>query len=41
MDRGSRPRISADYKMAPEMISGCLGPGLRTGIGRVGGPYLR
>lgn len=38
LGRGSLARISAEYEMmTPEMIGGCLGPGLRTGTGKVSG----
>lgn len=36
LGQGSTVRITADYEMlTPEMIGGCLGPGLRTGVGRL------
>lgn len=38
LGRGSHAQISADYEMmTPEMIGGCLGSGLRTGVGWVSG----
>ncbi|MEV6561854.1 hypothetical protein AB0M22_39470 [Nocardia sp. NPDC051756] len=36
LGQGSRVRITADYEMiTPAMVGGCLGPGLRTGVGRL------
>ncbi|MFI6869830.1 hypothetical protein [Nocardia sp. NPDC050406] len=39
--RGSRVRITASYEMmTPDMIMGCMGPGVRTGVGSVSATML-
>ncbi|GAA5076179.1 hypothetical protein [Nocardia iowensis] len=41
LGQGSRVLITADYEMTPAMIGGCLGPGVRTGAGRLSAATAR